>query len=131
MANNPIKKERYDKKHEIQPLGYMTIIVDRFQEDSIKHILIKNGCSAVFVKHGHGSASKDIYDNLHLVQYHKSILFAIVNINEYPKIKKAVIAKFNGSNYSRGIIGLIKLSSIGGVTNYKFFSHQDYLKEVK
>ena len=109
----------------------MIVIVDKFLEDSIIHIMKKYGCSAVFIKHGHGSASKSFYESTHLVEKQKALCFSLVTDEVYEDVKAQIIKKLDTSKYNKGVILYKKLSSIGGVTNYKFFSHHDYVKEVK
>lgn len=125
------KKPSFEKNNEIKTLGHMIIVVDKYLEDSIRTILKKNGASAVFVKHGYGSATKAIYETLHLVDRHKSILFTLVTEDLYYKLKELVVQKLNTSKYAKGIILYKKLSSIVGVTSYKFFAQHEYVKEVK
>ena len=125
------KKPSFEKSNAIVSLGYMLVIVDKYLEDSIKSILKKSGCSATFVKHGYGSATKAFYESNHLVERQKALLFSLVTEEVYQNCKDAVIMKLNASKYTKGVVLFKKLSSIGGVSNYKFFSQHDYVKEVK
>ena len=125
------KKPSFEKSNVIVSLGYMLVIVDKYLEDSIKSILKKSGCSATFVKHGYGSATKAFYESNHLVERQKALLFSLVTEEVYQNCKDAVIMKLNASKYTKGVVLFKKLSSIGGVSNYKFFSQHDYVKEVK
>lgn len=125
------KKQSFETSNEIKVLGYMVVIVDKYLEDSTRHIMKKYGCSAVFIKHGYGSATKSFYESTHLVEKQKAILFTLVTEEIYLTVKEKIIKKLNTSNYAKGVILFKKLSSIGGVSNYKFFSHHDYVKEIK
>jgi hypothetical protein len=121
----------FEKINTIKPLGYMLVIVDKYLEDSMRFIMKKNGCSAVFIKHGYGSATKSFYESNHLVERQKSLLFSLVTENDYYNVKEQIIKKLNTNKFTKGVVLFKKLSSIGGVTNYKFFSHHEYVKEVK
>ena len=121
----------FEETNKILKLGYMVVIVDKYLEDSIRSILKKGGASAVFVKHGIGTATKDIYESLHLVEQSKAILFTLVTEEKYYHLKELVIEKLNTSKFAKGLILYKILSSIGGVSNYKFFAQHDYVKEVK
>lgn len=125
------KKPSFEKTNTIKPLGYMMVIVDKYLEDSIRSIMKKNGCSAVFIKHGYGSASKTFYESNHLVERQKAILISIVTEDVYTAAKGSIIKKLNSNKYSKGVILFKKLSSMCGVSSYKFFSHHEYVKEVK
>lgn len=125
------KSTSFEKSNEIKALGYVIVVVDKYLEDSMRHIMKKYGCSAVFIKYGYGSATKSFYESTHLVEKQKALLFSLVTDEIYQKVKAGIIKKLNTSNYAKGLILFKKISSIGGVTNYKFFSHHDYVKEVK
>ena len=125
------KKPSFEKTNTIKPLGYMMVIVDKYLEDSIRSIMKKNGCSAVFIKHGYGSATKAFYESNHLVEKQKALLYTLVTEDLYEIVKQAVVKKLNTSKFTKGVVIYKKLSSIVGVSNYKFFSHHDYIKEVK
>lgn len=126
-----INKPSFEKENRIVPLGYMLVIVDKFLEDSIIYVMKKYGCSAVFIKHGHGSATKSFYESTHLVEMQKALCFSLVTEEIYEVVKEHIIKKLKTSKYNKGVILFKKISSIGGVSNYKFFSHFNYVKEVK
>ena len=125
------KKQSFETSNEIKVLGYMLVIVDKYLEDSIRHIMKKYGCSAVFIKHGYGSATKSFYESTHLVEKQKALLFSLVTEDVYVAVKEKIVNKLNTSNYAKGVILFKKLSSMCGVSSYKFFSHHEYVKEVK
>ena len=96
----------FEETNKIQKLGYMVVIVDKYLEDSIRSILKK-------------------------VEQSKAILFTLVTEEKYYQLKELVIEKLNTSKFAKGLILYKILSSIGGVSNYKFFAQHDYVKEVK
>lgn len=126
-----VKSPSFEESNKILPLGYMLVIVDKFLEEPIRHQMSKHGCSAVFIKHGYGTAKKSFYETTHLVEKQKAMLFSLVTEEVYENVKAAIIEKLNTSKYAKGVILFKKLSSIVGVSNYKFFSHHGYVKEVK
>lgn len=124
-----INKPSFEKENRIVPLGYMLVIVDKFLEDSIIHVMKKYGCSAVFIKHGYGSATKSFYESTHLVEKQKALLFTLVTEEIYSTVKEKIIKKLNTSNYAKGVILFKKLSSIGGVSNYKYYTRWVYWRK--
>ena len=130
-VSSNVSKSTFETNNKIKTLGFMLVIVDKFLEDSIRSIMKKNGCSAVFIKHGYGSATKAFYESNHLVEKQKALLYTLVTEDLYEIVKQAVVKKLNTSKFTKGVVIYKKLSSIVGVSNYKFFSHHDYIKEVK
>lgn len=125
------RRAKKPKFEAIDKLSLVIVIVDKFQEEAIKSIMIKNKCSAVFIKHGYGCADPSIYETLYLVEKQKSIMYALVNDNDYDNLKEKLLERLHYSDYTKGIIMKIDVSSIIGKSIYNFFSHNDYMKEVK
>lgn len=125
------KKNKKDKFEAKSKLSLVILIVDKFQEEAIKNIMIKNKCSAVFVKHGYGCADPSIYETLYLVEKTKSIMFALINDDDYEELKEELLKRLHYSDYTKGIIMKVDISSIIGKSLYNFFSHNEYMKEVE
>lgn len=116
----------FDKENKIDKLSLIVVIVNKGQGVSIENILLKNKCSATFTFHGVGTASQETYLNT-LVENKKSIVVGVIKDDEYENVKKSLEDRFAISKYAKGIAFKIPLSSVGGVSVYKYLSQFGYV----
>lgn len=118
----------FEDSNKIMKLFLLIVIVNKGQGEAIQNILSKNKVSASFAFHGVGTASKETYLN-DLFEDKKTIVMGIISQDDYDKVKNDLIDRFKISRYAKGIFFTIDLSSMAGVSLYKYFTKMGFMKE--
>ena len=118
----------FEDSNKIMKLFFLFLIVNKGQGEAIQNILSKNKVSASFAFHGVGTASKETYLN-DLFEDKKTIVMGIISQDDYDKVKSDLIDRFKISRYAKGIFFTIDLSSMAGVSLYKYFTKMGFMKE--
>ena len=104
-------------------LSLFVTIVGKGQAIPITRIFERGGSSAQFIQRGEGTAQKEIYDILGVVDTDKDIVFSFISQDKIPDIKNELNAFFMANKKNRGIGFSIPLSSIIGVRVYQFLAN--------
>jgi len=131
MGNKQIKNKSYESNHELQKLKLFVVIVSDGQAENICEALSKLSCAISITSNGVGTANADAYDVLGFGEKKKQIIFAVVKENKVNDIVEYLHNRFSVSKFSKGVAFSIKISSVVGVSIYKFLTDTKIRNEVK
>lgn len=117
------KKEPFEAKNDIKKLSIFVTIVNANLANPIVKIFQNAGVSAQFVQRGQGTATKQIRDILGIEDNSKDIVFSIIKQETIPEVMPELEAFFAASKKNKGIGFSIPMTSIAGVTVYKFLTN--------
>ena len=111
----------FEKEHKLEELRLFMVVVNSGQANAITKYLFDLNIGASFVTSGEGTA-EEYHDILNAIGQRKQVIWALVPLNKVDTIKEKLKNRFSLSKASQGMALSIKVSSIVGVTLYKFFS---------
>ena len=111
----------FEKEHKLEELKLFMIVVNSGQSNAIDKYLFDLNIAASFITNGEGTA-KETNDIFGVTGQRKQIIWALVPNNKVSDIKEKLKNRFSISKASQGMALSIKVSSIVGVSLYKFFS---------
>lgn len=132
LLSRLVKKPKtvpYEKANEVSPLVLLIIIVPQGQALSIKKALDDYDTSAAFVASGEGTGIGERKDVLGLTNK-KNIIFTIVRVDKVEPLKRRLKERFSVSRASAGVAITIRLTSVAGVSVYKFLSNTRKVNKV-
>lgn len=114
----------FEQREKVMDLYYMLTIVPEGQEGYVKDLLFEAEvpASASFLSRAQGTAKSDVYEVLGLEDDKKRMVTSIVRKDTYLAVAPKLEAKFKTSRYSAGISVIFRLTSLYGLSAYKFFS---------
>ena len=128
-ASKPVKKKpeveakrNFEDRDDLKNILFYMVIVNYGQGNNIVRILKSNHCSAVFVKIGEGTATKQIRSILQIEDNRKEIVYSFIREEYIDECKREIEAFFAAAKRNAGVAFTIKLSSIVGVKMYKFLT---------
>lgn len=132
-VNEPLEQQlphTYEDKHEISHLKLFFIIVNSGQADAIVKLLQKEDVAACFIFSGNGTGTRDVYSVIG-GSAKKQVVIAAVREDHTEQIIKKLNERFAVSRAAKGVAFSVKLTSIAGVSIYKFLSNTQIAKEKK
>lgn len=125
FKKKPAKKEpaKFEDTKNLEKLSIFVTIVGPGQAEAICKIFKVGGSSAQFIQRGQGTATKQLRDILGIEDNSKDIIISLVKKSSIPNFKKELRAFFAASSKNRGIGFSIPMTSIAGVTVYKFLAN--------
>jgi hypothetical protein len=126
MAKKIVEKKQiapYEKTHELSKLRLFITIVNEGQASAIVKIMEHNESSTSCVILGRGTASKDIYEVLGIGEEKKQIILSVVREDKINSIKEELSYRFSLSSVAKGIGFSVVITSLIGVSLYKFLSN--------
>lgn len=125
MAKKIEKKQiaPFEKTHELKKLKLFITIVNEGQASAVVKIMEHNESSMSCVILGRGTASKDIYEVLGIGEEKKQIVISVVKEELISQINEELNYRFSLSKIAKGIGFAISITSIVGVSLYKFLSN--------
>ena len=127
------KKEEFvpfDKEHVLRPLKLFFIIVPYGQANAIISRLNEFDIACSFVFNGEGSARYFVDDVRRLPDSKKQIVLTIVREDKVEFIKRKLEERFSVSRAARGFAFSIKITSVAGVSIYKFLTNTRKVTKV-
>ena len=107
-----------------------TTIVDRKNGNKYAKLYKENGLEVTFVTLGAGTAGSDVLDYLGLEATEKTVIFSVMEEEDWLTLKKNLRRKLRIDAPGGGISFIIPLSSIGGKKTLQFLLAKDnYQKE--
>jgi hypothetical protein len=116
------EKKPFDQLHQVKKLSLVITIVDAGKGDILMYEMSKVNISTQFIQRGEGTASKNLYDILGVTDNRKEIIYSLVQTDYVPTVMKTLDNLFKQSQRRPGIAFSISLSSIAGITAYRFIS---------
>ena len=113
----------FDQSHRLQKLLLVITVVGRGQGDAI--IALANQCESnfSFLAQGKGTAPNAFYSILGNSSLKKDVVFSIVKQSRYERFAEALQERFSVSKMAKGISFTIEMSSVAGVSIYKYLSN--------
>jgi hypothetical protein len=120
--NKKIPAKRFEEAHQVKKLSLLITIVDAGKGDLLMYELSKLNISTQFLQRGEGTASQDINSLLGIHDNTKEIIYSLIQSDSVETIMKTLDVLFKQSQKRPGIAFAIPLSSIAGITAYRFVS---------
>jgi len=127
------KKEEFvpfDKEHVLRPLKLFFIVVPYGQANAIISRLNEFDIACSFVFNGEGSARYFVDDVRRLPDSKKQIVLTIVREDKVEFIKRKLEERFSVSRAARGFAFSIRITSVAGVSIYKFLTNTRKVTKV-
>lgn len=109
----------FDEEHIIHPLKMFVIIVPYGQANGVIKMLNSMDSAMNFITNGEGTYQRESQLN----GPKKQIIFTILRDDKVEEFKQKMSERFKTSQSAKGIAFSIKLTSVAGVSVYKFLSN--------
>ena len=117
------KNDPFEKRKDIQKLSIFVTIVGTGLAETITKLFKNYGASAQFIQRGEGTATKQIREIFGIEDTSKDIIISIIKQSSIQDIKTELEAFFAANKKNRGIGFSIPMTSVAGVTVYKFLTN--------
>lgn len=135
VVNKPeTKKDNFvpfEEENVLHPMKLYLTIVTFGQADAIIKIFESVGANCNFVTSGEGTGRTFMPALISLAESKKQVVWSFVREEKSEEVHKLLTARFNTSKAARGISLSIKLTSVAGVSVYKFLSNTRKVRKVK
>lgn len=109
-------------------LFLMAAIIDRNHTRNFASLYEKNGVAVNFITLGKGTANSEILDYFGLEDAEKSVIFSVVTMQTWKKVKAGLQNEMKIDIPGTGIAFIVPMSSIGGKKQLKFLTeNQDFV----
>lgn len=120
----------YEEENQIRPLKLFVVVIPFGQINAIQKIFNEYETSLTLSMNGEGVRFNSQFEMYNSTK--KSVMFAIVREDKADVLKSKLEERFNVSKASSGIAFVVSLTSVAGVTIYKFLSNtRKVVKESK
>ncbi len=113
----------FEKTTPLKRLKLLVTIVNQNQADFYLDLLKKHECGVQMHVHGHGTATSQISDLMGIGETDKDILIGVVREDQVAPILVEIEKRFNVSRKAKGVAFTITLTSVVGVSIYKFLTN--------
>ena len=120
----------FDKENVVRPLKLFVSIVPYGQADGIIKLLEQTGVTFNFVTSGEGTGKNFLPVFLLGTDDKKQIVFSLVREDESNTVCEVLRARFSTSKTASGLALSIKLTSVAGVSVYRFLTNTRKVKKV-
>lgn len=139
MANKLFKKTAekkqsfvpFEKENVIHPLKMFISIVPFGQADNIIKMLEECGVTCNVIMSGEGTGRSALPGLISIADSKKQIIMSLVRDDKTAEICAVLSKRFNTSRISRGVSFSVKLTSVVGVSVYKFLTNTRKVKKVE
>lgn len=114
----------FEEQYELEQLKLFMIVVNSGQGNAIVKYLFDLGVAAAFATNGEGTAT-NTSDIFNVTGSRKQVVWALVPVSKVDSLKKKLHDRFKLSFASQGMALSIDVSTIVGVTLYKFLTGMD------
>ena len=132
-TENLEKKESFtpfDKQNIVRPLKLFITIVSDGQGDAIAKLMERNGSTFSYVTKGEGTGRNFLPGFLSGADIHKQIVYSFVREDKSEQVCEALRTRFSTSRAAQGISLSVKLTSVAGVSVYRFLADIRKVKKV-
>ena len=120
----------FDQEHVLRPLKLFFIVVPYGQANAIISRLNEFDIACSFVFNGEGNAKYFVDDNKRLPDSKKQIVLTLVREDKVEFVRRKLEERFNVSKAARGFAFSIKVTSVAGVSIYKFLTNTRKVTKV-
>lgn len=128
------KKQKFvpfEKENVIHPLKMFISVVPFGQADNIVKMLEECGVTCNIITTGEGTGRSSLPNLISLADSKKQIIISLVRDDKTQEVCKVLHDRFNTSKISRGVSFSVNLTSVAGVSIYKFLTNTRKVKKVK
>jgi len=111
----------YEEENQLRPLKLFIMTIKTNQTNAIQKILDEYETSLTLFMSGEGVSFNSKFEMYNASK--KSVLFAVVRDDKAEALKRRLDERFNVSKASSGVAIVVSLTSVVGVTIYKFLSN--------
>ena len=132
-SRKTMKKEKFtpfDKENIIRPLKVFISIVPYGQGDAIMKLFEKCGATFSYVTNGEGTGKTYLPGLLSVADVKKQIVFSLIREDKVEEVCEMLRLRFSTSKAAQGISLSIKLTSVAGVSVYRFLTNVRKVKKV-
>ena len=125
IAPKVVKEEKpklFEDTPGLQKLYLYIIVVDQGVANTVEKLLQDCGSSAQFTHNGRGTAPKDIYGILNVIEDKKAIINAFVCEERLEETRNELETFFRENKKNKGIGFAIPLSALQGIRTYKYIT---------
>ena len=122
--------EPFEKQNVVRPLKLFISIVPQGQGDAIMKLLEKTGATFSYVTSGEGTGRTYVPGLLSVADVKKQIVFSLVREDKTQEVVEALETRFSTSRAAQGVALSIKLTSVAGVSVYRFLTNVRKVKKV-
>ncbi len=113
----------FEKTTPLKRLKLLVTIVNQNQADFYLALLKKHECGVQIHLHGHGTATSQISDLMGVGETDKDILIGVIREDQVSPILEEIKRRFSLSRKAKGVAFTITLTSVVGVSIYKFLAN--------
>ena len=121
----------FDKQNVIRPLKLFISIVPYGQGDGICKLMEKCGATFSFISTGEGTGRNYLPNLLSGADIKKQLVFSFVREDNADIVCEALKERFSTSRAAAGISLSVKLTSVAGVSVYRFLTNVRKVKKVQ
>ena len=122
-----VERAPFDQTNKIEPLKMFVIIVAYGQANGIIKILNNLNVAMSITTLGEGTYMRESQ----LQGPKKQLIFTFIKEDDVPNFKEKLIDRFQVSTAAKGIAFSIKLTSVAGVSVYKFLTNTQKISKNK
>lgn len=113
----------YNQTHAVSYLKFFVTVINHNHHKDVLSLLKKYEVGLNFITHGRGTATREIYDILGLSDVRKNIIFSVVKAERTDELKSELAKMFAKGKDAKGIAFAINISSVIGLSIYKYLSN--------
>lgn len=117
----------FEKTAVLKKLKLLVIIINKNQTEFFIDLLQKNDSGVQIYFQGHGTASSQLSDLMGLGETDKDILVSVVREELVPHILECIEARFSLSRKAKGLAFTLPVTSVVGVSIYKYLTNSTQL----
>lgn len=121
----------FEKQNEVKPLKLFISIVPFGQGPAIIKLLEENRATYSYMTTGEGTGKNFLPSLLSVSDPRKQIVFTFVREDKSKEVCDALEKRFSTSKASSGISVSVKLTSVAGVSVYRFLTNIRKVKKVQ
>lgn len=116
------KAKPFEETPGLQKIYLYIIVVDQGVANAVEKLLQDCGSSAQFTHNGRGTAPRDIYNILNVVEDKKAVINAFVCEDKLEETRNELDAFFRENKKNKGVGFAIPLSALQGIRTYKYMT---------
>lgn len=116
------KRKPFEDRPNLEKLYLYIIVVDADAAELVERLLQELGSSAQYTHRGRGTAPNELSRILGVSDDKKAVINAFVSEDKMPTIKQELNTFFESSRKNKGVAFAIQLSSIEGISMYKYLT---------
>ncbi len=117
----PQELPKFEDRKDLKKLSLYVTIVPRGRGDEVTKLFEKHGANFQFISFGIGTAEKSSYEVLGIDQ-DRDVIFSFVTSDKLDDLKNTLNNYLNNSRWTNGVGFSIPLTSVLGVSVYRFLS---------